>query len=316
MAQMLDFEKPIAGLEEKIQELRTFARENDVDLTDEVLTLENRLQDLKKEIYNNLSPWDRVRIARHPERPTTEDYIKKIFDSYIEIRGDRRFADDPALVCGLGLLEGQPVTIIGHQKGRNTKDNIKRNFGMPHPEGYRKAYRCMEQAEKFARPVVAFIDTSGAYCGLGAEERGQGEAIAANLMLMARLKVPILVVVIGEGGSGGALGIGVGDRVAMLSSSVYSVISPEGLASILWKDAGKASDAAAVMKMTATDLIDLNIIDTVIEEPEGGAHRFPEETITRVGSWLKEQLPELKNLNTTELLEQRYKKYREIGQFC
>lgn len=313
MAQILDFEKPILELEEKIQGLRAFATENAMNLDDEIKTLELKLETLQKETFASLSAWDRVRLARHPERPTTEDYIQEIFTDFIELKGDRTFGDDPAILGGLAFLEGTPVTIIGHQKGRDTKENIHRNFGMSHPEGYRKALRLMEQAEKFKRPVVTFIDTSGAYCGLGAEERGQGQAIAQNLMAMARLRVPILSVVIGEGGSGGALGIGVGDRVAMLSSAVYSVISPEGLATILWKDSGKASEAASVMKLTASELLGLGVIDGVLEEPLGGAHRNPQKTAAVVGSWLKAQLRELSRVDAEALVQGRYEKFRAMG---
>lgn len=313
MAQILDFEKPILELEEKIQGLRAFATENAMNLDDEIKTLELKLETLQKETFASLSAWDRVRLARHPERPTTEDYIQEIFTDFIELKGDRTFGDDPAILGGLAFLEGTPVTVIGHQKGRDTKENIHRNFGMSHPEGYRKALRLMEQAEKFKRPVVTFIDTSGAYCGLGAEERGQGQAIAQNLMAMARLRVPILSVVIGEGGSGGALGIGVGDRVAMLSSAVYSVISPEGLATILWKDSGKASEAASVMKLTAKELLGLGVIDGVLEEPLGGAHRNPQKTAAVVGSWLEAQLRELSRVDAEALVQGRYEKFRAMG---
>lgn len=313
MAQILDFEKPILELEEKIQGLRAFAAENAMNLDNEIKTLELKLETLQKETFASLSAWDRVRLARHPERPTTEDYIQEIFTDFIELKGDRTFGDDPAILGGLAFLEGTPVTVIGHQKGRDTKENIHRNFGMSHPEGYRKALRLMEQAEKFKRPVVTFIDTSGAYCGLGAEERGQGQAIAQNLMAMARLRVPILSVVIGEGGSGGALGIGVGDRVAMLSSAVYSVISPEGLATILWKDSGKASEAASVMKLTASELLGLGVIDGVLEEPLGGAHRNPQKTAAVVGSWLKAQLRELSRVDAEALVQGRYEKFRAMG---
>ena len=313
MAQILEFEKPILELEEKIQGLRLFSAENDINLGDELKTLEAKLVKLQAETFAALSAWDRVKLARHPERPTTEDYIQGIFTDFIELKGDRLYGDDPALIGGVAFLEGVPVTVIGHQKGRDTKENIRRNFGMPHPEGYRKALRLMEQAEKFKRPVVTFIDTSGAYCGLGAEERGQGQAIAQNLLAMARLRVPVVSVVIGEGGSGGALGIGVADRVAMLSSAVYSVISPEGLASILWKDSAKAPEAAAVMKLTAAEIKALGIIDAVVDEPLGGAHRDHEKAKQAVGAWLKQQIGELKDVDAEQLVNTRYDKFRAMG---
>lgn len=313
MAQILDFERPILELEEKIQGLRAFAAENAMNLNEEIKTLEIKLESLQKETFASLSAWDRVKLARHPERPTTEAYIQGIFTDFMELKGDRTYGDDPAILGGLAFLEGTPVTVIGHQKGRDTKENIHRNFGMPHPEGYRKALRLMEQAEKFKRPIVTFIDTSGAYCGLGAEERGQGQAIAQNLMAMARLRVPVISVIIGEGGSGGALGIGVGDRVGMLSSAVYSVISPEGLATILWKDSGKASEAAAVMKLTAAELLKLGVIDAVVDEPLGGAHRNHAQATAAVGSWLKQQLTDLKLVDAEDLVNTRYDKFRAMG---
>ncbi len=310
---MLDFEKPILELEDKIAGLRKFAEENGVGLEAELQTLEAKLKQLQSDTFAALSPWDRVKLARHSERPTAADYIQTIFHDFVELKGDRAFGDDPAIVGGIALLNGQPVTVIGHQKGRDTKENIRRNFGMAHPEGYRKALRLMRQAEKFRRPVVTFIDTSGAYCGLGAEERGQGQAIAQNLMEMARLRVPVLSVVIGEGGSGGALGIGVADRVAMLSSAVYSVISPEGLSSILWKDAARAAEAAAVMKLTAADLKTLGVIDAVLEEPLGGSHRHPEKTAQLVGRWIAQELEVLRLQSPEELIEGRYIKFRAMG---
>ncbi len=313
MAQILEFEKPIIELEEKIQGLREFSSENDINLNEEIRTLESKLMSLQKETFSSLSAWDRVKLARHPERPTSEDYIQSIFTDFIELKGDRAYGDDPAILGGIALLEGVPVTVIGHQKGRDTKENIHRNFGMPHPEGYRKALRLMEQAQKFKRPVVTFIDTSGAYCGLGAEERGQGQAIAQNLMAMSRLRVPIISVVIGEGGSGGALGIGVADRVGMLSSAVYSVISPEGLATILWKDSGKASEAAAVMKLTAAELMALGVIDAVVEEPLGGSHRNHAQATQAVGVWLKQQLKDLIKTDAEQLVNARYEKFRAMG---
>lgn len=313
MAQILDFEKPMLELEEKIQGLRAFSKDNGINLDDEIRTLETKLITLQKETFSSLSAWDRVKLARHPERPTTEDYIQGIFTDLMELKGDRSYGDDQAILGGIAMLDGLAVTVIGHQKGRDTKENIRRNFGMPHPEGYRKALRLMEQAQKFKRPVITFIDTSGAYCGLGAEERGQGQAIAQNLMAMARLRTPVISIVIGEGGSGGALGIGVADRVGMLSSAVYSVISPEGLATILWKDSGKASEAASVMKLTAAELMQLGVIDAVIEEPMGGAHRNHQQVKDSVGIWLKQQVKELINVETEQLVESRYDKFRAMG---
>ena len=313
MAQILEFEKPILELEDKIQGLRLFSAENDINLGEELKTLEAKLVKLQEETFANLSPWDRVKLARHPERPTTEEYIQSIFTDFMELKGDRLYGDDPAILGGIAFLDGMAVTVIGHQKGRDTKENIKRNFGMPHPEGYRKALRLMEQAEKFKRPVVTFIDTSGAYCGLGAEERGQGQAIAQNLLAMARLRVPVISIVIGEGGSGGALGIGVADRVAMLSSAVYSVISPEGLASILWKDSSKAPEAAGVMKLTAAEIKAIGVIDAVVDEPLGGAHRNHELVKQAVGTWLKQQINELKDIDTEQLVNSRYDKFRAMG---
>jgi len=313
MAQILEFEKPMVELEEKIQGLRNFSAENDINLSDEIRTLEAKFVALQKETFSSLSAWDRVKLARHPDRPTTEEYIQGIFSDFIELKGDRSYGDDPAIIGGIALLENLPVTVIGHQKGRDTKENIRRNFGMPHPEGYRKALRLMQQAEKFKRPIVTFIDTSGAYCGLGAEERGQGQAIAQNLMAMARLRVPVISVVIGEGGSGGALGIGVADRVGMLSSAVYSVISPEGLATILWKDSGKASEAASVMKLTAAELMKLGVIDAVVEEPLGGAHRNQLQAIDAVGIWVRQQLKDLANADSEQLVNARYDKFRAMG---
>jgi len=258
-----------------------------------------------------MNPWEKVSIARMAERPTSEDYIRLIFDDFIELHGDRLYSDDKAIIGGIGLLEGIPVTVIGQQKGRSTKENIDRNFGMPHPEGYRKALRLMKQAEKFNRPIICFVDTPGAYCGLGAEERGQGEAIARNLFEMARLKVPIISVVIGEGGSGGALALAVSDRVWMLENSIYSILSPEGFASILWKDSKRAKEAAEVMKITAEDLLELGIIEKIIEEPDGGAHNsFHQISAELKDSFIKE-LEILNGLDEELLIENRYNRYRK-----
>ncbi len=313
MNNALEFERPIIELENKIHELESFIRENEVDLSHEIDILKNKLDNIKKNIYNNLTPWQKVKIARLLDRPTTLEYIERIFTDFIELHGDRLYRDDYAIIGGIGLLDGIPVTVIGHQKGRDTKENIKRNFGMAHPEGYRKALRLMEQAEKFERPVIMFIDTPGAYCGIGAEERGQGEAIATNLLQMSKLKIPIIVVVIGEGGSGGALALGIGDRVCMLEHSVYSVISPEGLSSILWKDASLAEKAAEIMKLTAQDLLELNIIDKVIEEPLGGAHKDVDLVSSNIKNYIVKELTELLKLDSNTLLDMRYQRIRKIG---
>ncbi|MCT4605442.1 MAG: acetyl-CoA carboxylase carboxyltransferase subunit alpha [Marinisporobacter sp.] len=309
----LDFEKPIIELENKIKELEIFSVENGVSLDTEINILRNKLENIKKEAYSNLTPWQKVKLARMQERPTTLDYIEKIIPDFIELHGDRFYGDDAAIVGGIGTLEGMPVTVIGHQKGKDTKDNIKRNFGMAHPEGYRKALRLMKQAEKFKRPIITFVDTPGAYCGLGAEERGQGEAIAFNLLEMSRLKTPIIVVVIGEGGSGGALGLGVGDRVCMLQNSIYSVISPEGLSSILWKDATLAQKAADIMKLTADDLLSLNVIDKIIEEPLGGVHKDIDFVVEGIKDYALKEICNLLELDHDTLLNERYKKIRKFG---
>ncbi|WP_432663260.1 acetyl-CoA carboxylase carboxyltransferase subunit alpha [Wukongibacter baidiensis] len=313
MNNSLEFEKPVIELEGKISELERFAKSSGVDLTSEINNLKEKLEKIKEEVYSSLAPWQIVKVARLQERPTTLEYINSIIPDFIELHGDRFYGDDSAIVGGIGTLDGMPVTVIGQQKGKNTKENIKRNFGMPHPEGYRKALRLMKQAEKFKRPVIMFVDTPGAYCGLEAEERGQGEAIAVNLLEMSRLKTPIIVVVIGEGGSGGALALGIGDRVCMLQNSIYSVISPEGLSSILWKDASLAEKAAEIMKLTAKDLFELGVIDKVIEEPLGGAHKDIEFVADRIKNYLLEELMGLRELNDDTLLDNRYKKIRAIG---
>lgn len=315
MSNFLDFEKPILELENKIKELEEFSRAKDVNLDDEIETLRKRSEDMKSEIYNNLGPWEKVKLARHKDRPNTLEYISNIFSNFMEFHGDRQFADDKSIVGGIAMLDGEPVTVIGHQKGRDTSENISRNFGMPHPEGYRKALRLMKQAEKFSRPVVTFIDTPGAFCGLGAEERGQGEAIALNLLEMSRLSVPTIAIVIGEGGSGGALALGVGDKIAMLEHSVYSVISPEGLASILWKDSKKAQSAAEVMKLTSENLKELKIIDDIIAEPLGGAHKDVCEMSRNIKSYIVASLGTLRDKNIEELKAERYMKIRNMGYF-
>ncbi|MEI6832140.1 MAG: acetyl-CoA carboxylase carboxyltransferase subunit alpha, partial [Candidatus Omnitrophota bacterium] len=268
-----DFEKPIIELEKKIQELRAFILDKKIDLSSEVKKLEDKLEHLRKDVYSNLTPWQKVQLARHPLRPYTLDYINMIMTDFVELHGDRLFSDDKAMICGLAKLDKNKVMVIGHQKGRDTKENLKRNFGCAHPEGYRKALRVMQLAEEFQLPVVIFIDTPGAYPGIGAEERGQSHAIALNLREMICISVPIIAIVIGEGGSGGALGVGIADRVAVLENSYYSVISPEGCAAILWKDGAKAPQAAEVLKLTGADLLKMGLIDEVIPEPLGGAHR-------------------------------------------
>lgn len=310
---MLDFEKPLFEIRNKIDSLKESQEKNEVDLQDEIDMLEASLKRETTKVYTNLKPWDRVQIARLPERPTTLDYIPYIFDSFIELHGDRTFRDDPAMIGGIGYLDGKSVTVIGQQRGKDTKDNIYRNFGMAHPEGYRKALRLMKQAEKFNRPIFTFIDTKGAYPGKAAEERGQSESIAKNLMEMASLTVPVIAVVIGEGGSGGALGIGISNRVLMLENSTYSVISPEGAAALLWKDSNLAQIAAETMKITALDLLDLGIIDEVINEPLGGAQKDEEVQALSIKKMFLKHLNELKQLTPEELANDRFEKFRKIG---
>lgn len=312
---MLECEKKIQELTSKIEELIEFSKEKEVDLSFEINRLEGKLKELKKESYENLTPLDKLTLSRMTDRPTTLDYIERIFDSFIEFHGDRQFKDDPAIIGGIAKLNGMPVTVIGQQKGRNVKENIKRNFGMPNPEGYRKALRLMKQAEKFKRPIICFIDTPGAYPGMGAEERGQAEAIARNLMEMANLKTPIICIVIGEGGSGGALALSVGDEIWMLQHSVYSVLSPEGFASILWKDGSRVKEAAAIMKITAQDIKGFGIIDKVIEEPEGGAHKNHDEIAQTIKEYLLKVPFEERIQNIKQTVERRYEKYRNIGEF-
>jgi len=311
----LDFEKPIMELEKKIRELRSFTADKKIDLSSEVKRLEEKLESLKKEIYSRLTPWQRVQIARHPQRPYTMDYIQMLCTDFVELHGDRLFADDQALIGGFATFEGRKVVVMGHQKGRDLKDNLRRNFGCAHPEGYRKALRLMQIAEKFDLPVIIFIDTPGAYPGIGAEERGQAQAIAFNLREMVEIGVPIIATVIGEGGSGGALGIGVADKVMVMENSYYSVISPEGCAAILWKSSTKASTAAEVLKLTGQNLLKLGIIDQVIPEPMGGAHRQPAQTAESIREAVKRWLKELSALKKEDLLEQRYMKFRTMGVF-
>ena len=309
----LDFEKPIAELEKKIHELKHFVADKKIDLSSEVKKLEDKLEHLKKDTYVNLTPWQRVQLARHPQRPYTLDYINLLMTDFLEMHGDRLFSDDKAIVCGFAKLDKQKIVVIGHQKGRDTKENLKRNFGCAHPEGYRKALRMMQLAEEFNLPVVIFIDTPGAYPGIGAEERGQSQAIATNLRDMASIATPIISTVTGEGGSGGALGVGVADRVYILENSYYSVISPEGCAAILWKDGANAPEAAAVLKLTGEDLLKLKVIDGVIPEPFGGAHRDHEKTAQNLKEVLVRDIKELKGLKKDTLLASRYQKFRNMG---
>lgn len=311
----LDFEQPIADLEAKIQELRQASDGPAVNIDAELATLRDKLRKRTAHIFRDLTPWQVSQLARHPQRPYTNDYIRSICDEFEELAGDRAYADDAAIVGGLGRIDGRSVVIIGHQKGRDTKTKVRRNFGMPRPEGYRKALRLMKMAERFKLPLLTFIDTPGAYPGIGAEERGQSEAIARNLLEMAELKTPILCTVIGEGGSGGALAIGVGDRTLMLEYSTYSVISPEGCASILWKDSGKARDAAEQLGLTAKRLKSLGLVDKVVREPIGGAHRNPRQTATRLKAVLMNELDQLEQLPVETLLQRRYERLRSYGAY-
>ncbi|TWG91203.1 acetyl-CoA carboxylase carboxyl transferase subunit alpha [Luteimonas sp. J16] len=312
----LDFEQPIADLEAKIHELRQASNGPAVNIDAEIQALQDKLRKRTAHIFRDLSPWQVSQLARHPMRPYTLDYVRVMCDEFEELAGDRAYADDPAIVGGLGRIDGRPVVIIGHQKGRDTKSKVRRNFGMPRPEGYRKALRLMKLAERFRLPLLTFIDTPGAYPGIGAEERGQSEAIARNLLEMAELRTPILCTVIGEGGSGGALAIGVGDRTIMLEYSTYSVISPEGCASILWKDAGKARDAAEQLGLTARRLHELGLVDRVMREPIGGAHRNPRQTAIRLKTLLMNELDALRNVPLPELLERRYRRLRGYGAYA
>lgn len=307
----LDFERPILELERKIEELKHITSDKEV-----IKRLEQELEKKKQEIYQNLTAWQKVKIARHPKRPYTLDYIDKIFTDFYELHGDRLFSDDRAIVAGLAKLDSQKIMVMGHQKGRDTKENLLRNFGCAHPEGYRKSLRLMQLTQKFTIPIVALIDTPGAYPGVGAEERGQAQAIALNLREMITIAAPIVVVVIGEGGSGGALGIGVGDRVCVMENAYYSVISPEGCAAILWKDSAKASDAASALKLTAQELLNLGLIDDIIPEPQGGAHHDPEKSAQNLKKTIKKHLEELRQIPIEKLLTLRYQKFRKIGAFA
>ncbi|MCH4561958.1 acetyl-CoA carboxylase carboxyl transferase subunit alpha [Halomonas sp. EGI 63088] len=309
----LDFEQPIAELQAKIEELRLVGNDSQVNLNDEIGRLEEKSRKLTESIFKDLTPWQVSQLSRHPQRPYTLDYLEHVFTDFDELHGDRNFADDAAIVGGVARLDDRPVMVIGHQKGRDVKEKVRRNFGMPRPEGYRKACRLMEMAERFRMPVLTFIDTPGAYPGIDAEERGQSEAIAYNLAVMSRLRTPIIATVVGEGGSGGALAIGVCDELAMLQYSTYSVISPEGCASILWKSAEKASDAAQAMGITAERLKELGFVDTLIEEPLGGAHRHPVTTAERVRASLQESLERLDAMDSEALLERRYQRLMSYG---
>jgi len=310
-----NFEKPIIELENKIEELKKFSFEKKINLSLEVNNLEAKLASLKKKVYSNLTPWQRVQISRHPRRPTVRDYIKLTMKDFVPICGDRFFGEDKAMVCGFATLDDRKIVVVGHQKGKDTRENIERNFGCANPEGYRKAMRAMKLGERFSMPIVCFIDTPGAYPGVGAEERGQAYAIAENIRDMFLLQIPILVIVIGEGGSGGALGIGIGDRVLLMEYGYYSVISPEGCASILWKDASKREEAAEVLKLTASDLLEAGIIDEIIPEAEGGAHRGHEKTANNLKEAILKNLDEVSHLSPQELLYERYKRYRKMGVF-
>jgi acetyl-CoA carboxylase carboxyl transferase subunit alpha len=311
----LDFEQPIAELEAKIEELRYVGNDKNININEEISRLKKRSRELTESIFSSLSPWQVSQLARHPQRPYTQDYIDRVFTDFEELHGERYFADDSAIITGIARLEDMPVAVIGHQKGRDTKDRIMRNYGMPKPEGYRKALRIMQLAERFNLPVLTFIDTPGAYPGIDAEERGQSEAIARNLLVMSELKTPIVATVIGEGGSGGALAIGVADRLLMLQYSTFSVISPEGCASILWKSADKAQEAAEIMGITAPRLSELGLIDRIVDEPLGGSHRDFDKAAKEIKQVLIEELTQLKQLSTSEVVAQRQEKLRQYGEF-
>lgn len=311
--ELLDFEKPLIEIEEKIEKLRSYVQIEDPRIHAEIEKLTHRSLTLLDRIYSKLTPWQKTQVARHSGRPTTMDYIDSLVENFVELHGDRHFADDPSIIGGIGRFEGRSVIVIGHQKGRGTKDRIYRNFGMPNPEGYRKALRLMQLGARFKRPILTLIDTPGAYPGIGAEERGQSEAIARNLFEMCRLEVPIIVSVVGEGGSGGALAIGVGDRILMLEHSIYSVISPEGCAAILWGEGTKAPDAADTLKMTAQDLKKLNVIDMIVKEPVGGAHRNPVAAIQSLKEAVARALKEIEGIPGDKLSKMRYEKFSKMG---
>jgi acetyl-CoA carboxylase carboxyl transferase subunit alpha len=311
---VLPFEKPVVELVTRVRELRELARA-DRALEPELRRLEDKATKLARELFAELSPWQKVQLSRHPNRPYTLDYVERIFEGFVELHGDRSFGDDAAIVAGLARIQGRSVVVLGHQKGRGAKDNVKRNFGMPHPEGYRKALRLYEMASRFGLPILTLIDTPGAYPGIGAEERGQSEAIGACLASMSRARVPIVATIIGEGGSGGALALGVANRVLVLEYGTYSVISPEGCASILWKDGSKADEAAARLKMTAPDLLRLGVVDRIVDEPAGGAHQDPDAAARLVEAAIGEALRELEALGPDELVEERYRRFRRLGAY-
>lgn len=312
MNNSFDFEQPIIEIEKKIETLKA---SSDIDYCEQIEELEKKKHELRQKIYGSLTPWQRIQIARHPQRPYSTDYIGMIFEDFVELHGDRTFGDDSALLCGMASIDDRPVMVIGHQKGRTLQENMDRNFGMAHPEGYRKAMRVMNLAQKFNRPIITFIDTSGAYPGIAAEERGQAEAIARNLRDMSDLKVPVFSIVIGEGGSGGALGIGVANKVLMLENSYYSVISPEGCAAILFRDGSKAKEAAEAMKITADDLLNLKVIDEIIKEPLGGAHVDPAKTAANIKTAINKCLKRYENMKPQEIADDRYAKFRNVGIF-
>ncbi|GAB1402420.1 acetyl-CoA carboxylase carboxyltransferase subunit alpha [Elusimicrobiota bacterium] len=312
---VLDFEQPVVELEKKILSLKVSAEHSKIDFSGEIADLERKKEKLKKEIYGSLTSWQRVLLARHPNRPYTSDYIKTICENFVELHGDRAYGDDMALICGMATIDNMPVVVIGHQKGRTVHENLERNFAMAHPEGYRKAMRIMKMAEKFNRPIITFIDTSGAYPGIAAEERGQAEAIAKNLRDMALLKVPVISIVIGEGGSGGALGIGVANKVLMLENSYYSVISPEGCAAILFRDASKAKEAAEALKITAKDLLKSKVIDEIIKEPIGGAHMDAVETAMNIKRAINKYILHYSKMSKEHIAKDRYEKFRAMGVF-
>jgi acetyl-CoA carboxylase carboxyl transferase subunit alpha len=314
MSAYLEFEQPLAELDQRISNLKEQSR-HDAKAAEEIKRLQKKVYQVQQEIYHRLTPWQRTLIARHQERPGTADYIAGMLQDFTELHGDRLYGDDPAILGGIGWLDQQPVMVVGHHKGKTVKERVQRNFGMPHPEGYRKALRLMQVAERFRHPMITFIDTPGAYPGIGAEERGQSEAIARNLLVMSQLRTPIVAIVIGEGGSGGALAMGVGDRVLMLEHAVYSVISPEGCAAILWNDSAKAKEAAEAMKITAPDLLRLGVIDEVVSEPLGGAHRDPPKMVDSVKHAILHQMEKLDGLPIEELVELRYRKFRRMGVF-
>ena len=309
----MEFERPLIELEKKIQDMKSYSLSEDLAVNEEITKLEEKAEKLSQDIYTKLTRWERVQLARHPQRPYTLDYIERIAGSFIELHGDRAFGDDPAIVAGFAEIENEPVVIIGHQKGRTTKEKLYRNFGSPHPEGYRKALRLMKLGAKFNRPIICLIDTPGAYPGIGAEERGQAEAIARNLFEMSHLPVPILVIVIGEGASGGALGIGVGDRLLMMENTWYSVISPEGCAAILWRDSAKANLAAEAMKVTSTDLLEMKILDAIIKEPNGAAHRNVDKAAEILKETILTELRDLKQIPIDDLIQNRIEKYGKLG---